>query len=91
MIGLFIALLLSIHVAFVAGQSKKNNQRVSITGLGYNTSLAIFGGTSPMINEFLTNYFGSIFAQPFYLLLVCLIGAVAVIKMNNIGGVTVNG
>ncbi|MCZ2263646.1 MFS transporter [Isoptericola sp. QY 916] len=47
-------------------------------GLAYNVSLAIFGGTTPLIVESLTQATGSSMAPAYYLMGFALVGAVAV-------------
>jgi MHS family proline/betaine transporter-like MFS transporter len=52
----------------------------------YNVSTAIFGGTAPMMNELLISATGNVLMPAYYMMGACLIGLVAVWKMQETAG-----
>lgn len=81
-IGLFLALLLATYISFIAGQSKKN-YRVSQTGFAITLSFAIFGGATPFINTFLSDFFNSTTASSFYLIAVSIVASFILYNLKS--------
>ena len=81
--GFFLSVLYAVHLPLIAAQSKKE-LRVSTIGLGVNISVTLFGGTAPMVNEYLQSAFDSILAPAVYFALICCIAIYAVCKMKDI-------
>tara|TARA_R110000868_G_scaffold410505_1_gene698747 strand:- start:34329 stop:35585 length:1257 start_codon:yes stop_codon:yes gene_type:complete len=52
------------------------------TGIGFNVSLAVFGGTAPLVAQFLINLFHTHFAASYYLILCGLISLPFIIKLS---------
>src|SRR5699024_4975365 len=47
----------------------------------YNVATALFGGTAPMANELLIDKMGFVFTPAIYMMVACVIGLIAAIKM----------
>lgn len=82
-IGLFLGMLYSVHLPLIVNQSDCS-LRVSSVGLGVNISVVLFGGTAPLVNEYLTNSFNSNITPAIYFMLISLIALFCVYKMKNI-------
>ena len=49
--------------------------------IAYNVSTSLFGGTAPAVNEWLINVTGNNLVPAYYMMVACVIGAIAMIKV----------
>lgn len=59
------------------------NVRQSGTGIGFNISLALFGGTAPLAAQFLVTLFHTHYAAAFYLIVCALISLPFILKLRE--------
>ena len=55
----------------------------------YNVATALFGGTAPMANELIIDETGFLLTPAVYMIVACLIGLVAAVKMTETKGVSI--
>jgi MHS family proline/betaine transporter-like MFS transporter len=82
--------LLAVMVAFwVSNQASSlpalfpTSTRYGAMGLSYNISIAVFGGTTPLIVEALVQATGNDLAPAYFLMVVSALGAIAVFAMKE--------
>ena len=63
--------------------------RLSGTAISYNISVALFGGTAPMVASLITSYSRSIVAPGLYIIFWCIIAIVAARKIKDLRNVKV--
>ncbi|WP_116963680.1 MFS transporter [Fastidiosibacter lacustris] len=68
----FLSMYLPKYALLVAKQSS-NHLRASTIGLGLNIAIAIFGGTTPMVNTYLQSTLNIYYAPSLYLLIMSVI------------------
>lgn len=90
---LFGVLVLSLVLAFYAGTSAATlpalfptHIRYTAMGIGFNVSVAAFGGTTPLLTETLVNWTGDEMLPAYYLVVAGLIGLVAVVFLPETAG-----
>ncbi|WP_309227734.1 MULTISPECIES: MFS transporter [unclassified Mycolicibacterium] len=59
--------------------------------IAYNVSTSIFGGTAPAINDWLVNLTGDSLVPAYYMMVACVIGAVALVKCPETARCPING
>lgn len=62
------------------------NTRVSALGIGYNTTLAIFGGTTPLVATALIERTGDDFSPIYYLIVMSAVSLAVVATFKNVTG-----
>ena len=58
--------------------------RYSGVSFGYCVGMAMFGGTSPYISALLVASFGTFMAPAFYLMFVCVLGVISILKAERL-------
>lgn len=59
--------------------------------IAYNVSTSIFGGTAPALNDWLVNLTGDSLVPAYYMMLACVIGAVALVKIPETARCPISG
>ncbi|WP_369806767.1 MFS transporter [Mycobacterium sp. E802] len=59
--------------------------------IAYNVSTSIFGGTAPAVNDWLVNLTGDNLVPAYYMMLACVIGAVALVKIPETARCPISG
>ncbi|MCV7001033.1 MFS transporter [Mycolicibacterium alvei] len=59
--------------------------------IAYNVSTSIFGGTAPAVNDWLVNLTGDGLVPAYYMMVACVIGAVALVKIPETARCPING
>jgi MFS transporter, MHS family, proline/betaine transporter len=85
LIGLPVALYMGALAATLPALFP-TDQRNSALGMSYNVSVAVFGGTAPIIIESIIRSTGSHLAAGFYLALMALLGIIAVKGIKESAG-----
>lgn len=85
LIGAPVALYMGTLASTYPALFPTSNRYAGI-GMSYNISVAIFGGTSPLIIESLIRWTGTQLAAPLYLSLMALVGVVVIITLKESAG-----
>jgi hypothetical protein len=59
--------------------------------IAYNVSTSLFGGTAPAVNDWLTGKTGNTLTPAYYMMIACVIGAFALIKVPETTRCPLNG
>ncbi|EKF25762.1 sugar (and other) transporter family protein [Mycolicibacterium hassiacum DSM 44199] len=59
--------------------------------IAYNVSTALFGGTAPALNDWLVNTTGNNLVPAFYMMVACVVGAVALLPSPETARCPING
>ncbi|CAN5638364.1 MFS transporter [soil metagenome] len=59
--------------------------------IAYNVSTSLFGGTAPAINDWLTDATGDVLFPAYFMMVACVIGAIALIKVPETTRCPLNG
>ena len=59
--------------------------------IAYNVSTSLFGGTAPAVNDWLVNKTGDNLVPAYYMMVACVIGAIALIKIPETTRCPMNG
>ena len=93
--GVILAILGAISAGFCAPlgimivDAYPTQYRLSGTAISYNISVALFGGTAPMVASLITSYSRSIVAPGLYIIFWCIIAIVAARKIKDLRNVKV--
>jgi MFS transporter, MHS family, proline/betaine transporter len=74
---------LSATISVMMVDAYPTEYRLSGTSIGYNISVALFGGTAPMVASLLTSYFHDIKAPALYLSFWCVVGIFGVLMVKD--------
>ncbi|MDR3431944.1 MAG: glycine betaine/L-proline transporter ProP [Rouxiella aceris] len=91
MIGVFCGLmLLGILHTFFSGTMPAalpalftTNTRYSALAIGFNISVSLFGGTTPLVTSWLVSVTGNVLVPAYYLMAAALIGAITVFSLKE--------
>jgi metabolite-proton symporter len=86
---LYVPQLASISAMFPA--MFPTQVRYSGMAIAYNVSTSIFGGTAPMVNEWLIGRTGNNLVPAYYMMASCVIGALALIFVTETTGCSLRG
>lgn len=75
----FYAGLLPVLIAEIAHPAV----RVTLTSIGYNLVLALFGGTAPLVATYLVNRTGNDFFPAYYIIASAVISSIAILTMKE--------
>ncbi|WP_036461207.1 MFS transporter [Mycobacterium sp. 141] len=59
--------------------------------IAYNVSTSLFGGTAPAVNDWLVSVTGDHLVPAYYMMIACVIGAIALIKIPETARCPING
>lgn len=88
--GVILSILAAVSAGFCvpAGimivDAYPTQYRLSGTAIGYNVSVALFGGTAPMVASLITSYSHSIIAPGLYIMFWCVIAILSVVKIKDL-------
>jgi MFS family permease len=86
---LYVPQLASISAMFPA--MFPTQVRYAGMAIAYNVSTSIFGGTAPMVNEWLIARTGNVLVPAYYMMAACVIGALALIFVTETSGCSLRG
>jgi MFS transporter, MHS family, proline/betaine transporter len=86
---LYVPQLASISAMFPA--MFPTQVRYAGMAIGYNISTSIFGGTAPMVNQWLVARTGNLFVPAYYMMGACVIGAIALVFVTETSGCSLRG
>lgn len=86
---LYVPQLASISAMFPA--MFPTQVRYAGMAIAYNVSTSIFGGTAPMVNEWLIGRTGNNLIPAYYMMASCLIGALALVFVTETTGCSLRG
>ncbi|MDQ3615364.1 MAG: MFS transporter [Actinomycetota bacterium] len=59
--------------------------------IAYNVSTSLFGGTAPLVNDYLTGLTGNSLVPAFYMMAACVVGGVAMLFVTETSGCSLRG
>jgi len=86
---LYVPQLASISAMFPA--MFPTQARYAGMAIAYNVSTSIFGGTAPMVSDWLIGHTGSTLVPAYYMMAACVVGAVALIFVTETAGCSLRG
>lgn len=86
---LYVPQLASISAMFPA--MFPTQVRYAGMAIAYNVSTSIFGGTAPMLNDWLIARTGNALVPAYYMMAACVIGAIALIFVTETSGCSLRG
>jgi MHS family proline/betaine transporter-like MFS transporter len=59
--------------------------------IAYNVSTSLFGGTAPMVNDWLVSATGDHLVPAYYMMIACVVGAISLVKVPETARCPING
>jgi metabolite-proton symporter len=86
---LYVPQLASISAMFPA--MFPTQARYAGMAIAYNVSTSLFGGTAPMVSDWLIGHTGSMLVPAYYMMASCVVGAIALVFVRETAGCSLRG